>query len=215
MRYTPTTTSAQSLSFLQYGITYAQVRRVAVFANVRNNSATTQFTLYARSFLPGGEVRTRPIIVPVDATPSPYWVYLGNLPMGRLGNFFVAVQASAAAGTLDIDSFVVVNLDDGSACVVSIDQSANVGNSTSSTLIINHHTLTETIPQIETIQSGDTVRWSGRGDIAIYTDKSDIEAVLLATGGAANVNRWRQEASAAVIANDWTVSRLPGRLAPE
>jgi hypothetical protein len=137
------------------------------------------------------------------------------LPLGGLSNFFVAIQADAAAGTLDIDEFVIVSLDDGLTSVVSIDPGQNTGSSNSAILVVNHGTLTLQTPRVELEVSNQVDGWSARGDIAVYTDAAQIEAILLATGGASTVNRWRQESGAAVVANDWTASRLPGRLVAE
>ena len=116
---------------------------------------------------------------------------------------------------MDIDTVVLVNLDDEPA-IVSVDQGENTGTSTAVGLVVNHHTLTEQSPKVEVIIDGTAVTgWSARGKIAIYTDAPEIEAVLLATGGDTSVDHWRQVTSAAVIANDWTASRLPGRLVAE
>lgn len=213
-RLTPAATSAYRLLVRGYDLNFYNVRRVGIFANVRNNSSTTQFTMQALSFAPGGTFYTRPIVIPGDATPSPEWVYLGAVTSNRDGAFFIDIAASAASGTLDIDTVVLVALDKKPA-IIAIDRSANVGTSESGTLIANHHALTEQSPKVEIIQNDIVTAWSARGDIAIYTDAPEIEAVLLATGGDTSVNRWRQVASAAVVANDWTASRLPGRLIAE
>ena len=213
-RLTPAGTSAYRLSVKDYDLNFYNIRRVGIFANVRNNSTTTQFTMQAASFAPGGTSYARPIVVPGAATPSPEWVYLGAVTFNRDGAFFIDITASAASGTLDIDTVVLVALDK-KLSIIAIDQSENVGISEPGDLIANHHTLTEQSPKVEIIQNGIVTAWSARGDIAIYTDAPEIEAVLLATGGDTGVNFWRQVASSAVIENDWTASRLPGRLVAE
>lgn len=215
MRYTPPDTNMRSISFITWNQSLSGIKRLAVFASVRNNSTTTQFTMFGRSFTPSGEVRTRPIIVPGQAAPAPYWVYLGDLPLGRLSTFFVAVEASAASGTLDIDEFVIVSLDDGLTAAVAIDPSQSTGSSNSAVLVVNHGALSLPAPRVELEVSGQIDAWSARGQIAIYTDAPQIAAILLATGGDSSVNRWRQVASTAVVENDWVASRLPGRIVPE
>ena len=213
-RLTPAGTSAYRLSVKDYDLNFYNIRRVGIFANVRNNSTTTQFTMQAASFAPGGTSYARPIVVPGAATPSPEWVYLGAVTFNRDGAFFIDITASAASGTLDIDTVALVALDK-KLSIIAIDQSENVGTSELGDLIANHHTLTEQSPKVEIIQNDIVTAWSARGDIAIYTDAPEIEAVLLATGGDTGVNFWRQVASSAVIENDWTASRLPGRLVAE
>ena len=213
-RLTPAGTSAYRLLVRDYDLNFYNIRRVGIFANVRNNSTTTQFTMQALSFAPGGTSYARPIVVPGAATASPEWVYLGAVTSNRDGAFFIDITASAASGTLDIDTVVLVALDK-KLSIIAIDQSENVGTSEPGDLIANHHTLTEQSPKVEIIQNGIVTAWSARGDIAIYTDAPEIEAVLLATGGDTGVNFWRQVASSAVIENDWTASRLPGRLVAE
>lgn len=215
MRYTPPDTAMRSISFITWNQSLSGIKRLAIFASVRNNSTTTQFTMFGRSFTPSGEVRTRPVIVPGQATPAPYWVYLGDLPLGRLSTFFVAVEASAASGTLDIDEFVIVSLDDGLTAAVAIDPSQSTGSSNSAVLVVNHGALSLPAPRVELEVSGQIDAWSARGQIAIYTDAPQIAAILLATGGDSSVNRWRQVASTAVVENDWVASRLPGRIVPE
>lgn len=215
VRLTPAATTAYRLQVSDYTLAFYNVKRVGIFANVRNNSSTTSFAMQAVSFAPGGTFYTRPIVVRADATASPEWVYLGAVTSNRDGTFFIDITASAASGTVDIDTVVLVNLDDEPA-IVSVDQGENTGTSTAVGLVVNHHTLTEQSPKVEVIIDGTAVTgWSARGKIAIYTDAPEIEAVLLATGGDTSVDHWRQVTSAAVIANDWTASRLPGRLVAE
>ncbi len=214
-RLTPAATSAYRLQVNDYTLAFYNVKRVGIFANVRNNSSTTQFAMQALSFAPGGTFYARPIVVRGDASPSPEWVYLGAVTSNRDGAFFIDIMASAASGTLDIDTVVLVALDKKPA-IVAIDQGDNTGTSTPVGLVVNHHALTEQSPKVEIIIDETAVTgWSGRGQIAIYTDAPEIEAVLLATGGDTGVDHWRQVTSAAVIANDWTASRLPGRLVAE
>jgi hypothetical protein len=215
-RFTPTTTDSVNLTVRDYDLEFYSIKRVAIWANVRNNSSTTTFTLRAYSFAPGGTSYARPILIAGDATPSPQWRYLGAVASNRDGSFFVTLTPSAASGTLDIDSIVLVALDRHVA-ITAIDQSANIGTTATGDLILNHRALSGVAPQVEVLQDGLTTEWGGRGEIAIYTSGSTLEGVLLATGGDDNVNRWRQSAGAseAVVENDWTASRLPGRLTPE
>jgi len=215
-RFTPVSTSAVNLTVREYDLEFYSIKRVAIWANVRNNSATTTFTMRVFSYAPGGTSYARPILISGDATPSPQWRYLGSVASNRDGSFFISITPSAASGTLDIDSVALVALD-GHVAIATIDQSANVGVSEKSALIMNHRALTGVTPQIEVFQKSNITEWSGRGEIAIYTNGSTLEGVLLATGGDDNVNRWRQSAdtSEAVIENDWIASRLPGRLTPE
>ena len=213
-RLTPAGTNAYRLSVMDYDLNFYNIRRVGIFANVRNNSTTTQFTMQALSLAPGGTSYARPIVVPGAATPSPEWVYLGAVTSNRDGIFSIDITASAASGSLDVDTVALVALDK-KLSIIAIDQSENVGTSESGDLIANHHTLTEQSPKVEIIQNDIVTAWSARGNIAVYTDAPEIEAVLLATGGDTGVNFWRQVASSAVIENDWTASRLPGRLVAE
>lgn len=223
LRYTPASTAVAYQDFIEYNVTGANISfagsRVAIFANVRNNSNSTDFTMWAQTKLPFGNESTRPIVLQnttADARGlAPRWVSLGTIPVTPKTVVRIAIQASAASGTLDIDTFVVVNMDNGDAAIVEIDGGENVGTSSAGTLIINHHALTENAPQIELTEDSETSRWSGSGQIFISTDAPQLEAVFLGTGGGTGINYWRQEASSAVVANDWTASRLPGRLTPE
>jgi hypothetical protein len=216
LRFTPTNTAEQSVTFsIAAPGNLFRPGRAAVFANVRNNFAVPDYTLRCLSAMPGGKYLTRPVLVGAEANGSPRWIFLGTLPIQASNTLSVLIRASAASGTFDINSFAVVSLDDGSTSIVSIDQTDGVGNSSAITAVINHQILTDPTPGVNVIYDTRVTRWSARGDIAVYTQANALTAVLLATGGASTENRWRQEASAAVIENDWTASRLPGRLSPE
>jgi hypothetical protein len=166
--------------------------------------------------MPSGTVRTRRTIIPPAAAARPGWVFLGESPTQADAGFSVLVQADAAAGTLDVDTFLVISLDDGSTQVIAVEGAAAANASVSaSEVVANHNALTAPVPTFDVTASGLPSAWPARGALAIYTQASTIEAILLATGSSAAANTWRQVASSAVIDNAWVASRLPARLTPE
>jgi hypothetical protein len=178
---------------------------------MRNNSATTSFTVDALVLAPGYQMTTAPIIVSGSASPAPRWYFLGEVALAPRAGLFVRIQASAASGTFDFNSFALVDTDTGR--VVEIDPALLAGTAAATDILIDHNSLTALEPVVQMIQDSEITPWSAAGDIFISTNAAVIEGLLLFTDSAGN--NWRQIESAAVRQNNWTASRLPGRLSPE
>lgn len=209
LRYTPASTSEATKEIASTGT----IRRLAVFANVRNNSSTTTFTIRARVNRPDAIEYNRPVVVGPQASARPEWVYLGEVTAVPPSTIDFCVAGDAASGSLDVDTFVILDLDDGLTAVVGIHTGkGSIGNSAGDELIIDHRVLTEPTPVVTIENGGDVSDWSAQGQRDVYTTGATITAIAMVTGDDTGQNAWRQAASSTLLANDWTVTRLPGSL---
>jgi hypothetical protein len=213
LRYTPANTSWSSLQYASLN-----VNKAAIFALVRNNSTTTTFYMRMKVADDASATTTKPVAILPRASARPEWIMLGIISRSGANELSFEVSADAASGTLDINAQHAFSLDDGLTSILAIDgpgTGSTAAASEAARLIIDHETLTAPTPSVKATLDGATLEWVARGERSPHTTSGLVYGVLMATGGASTANRWRQEASAAVIANDWTLSRLPARLTPE
>lgn len=184
LRYTPASTAEVAI----YQTLYPAYQR-AVFVNVRNNSASTTF--YIRCGATNAVITKSHAISP-SASPAPGWIFCGILSSSS-NDSTIRVAASAASGTLDIDTLALVDVSRGGG-IISIPS----GIVNPATLLAYHGLLSHV---------GANINYSAGGDVQIYTSNNYVECILLGTGGASVPNAWRQIASSAVIQNTWTLAR--------
>jgi hypothetical protein len=123
LRYTPTVTTFVTKRI--GAISWSSAKRLGIFATVRNNSATTSFQIragYSKDTAQVAAVKTGTVLIGTNST-SPQAIFIGTLmlPNVQYGDLFVEIAASAASGTLDIDEFVVIRLDDDTSSVIGHD----------------------------------------------------------------------------------------------
>lgn len=209
LRYTPASTSEATKEVASTGT----IRRLAVFANVRNNSTTTTFTIRVRVNRVDTIEYYRPVVIGPQASARPEWVYLGEVTATPPATIDFCVAADAASGSLDADTFVILDLDDNLTSVVAIHTGkGGIGNSAGDELVIDHRALTKPTPVVTIENGGDVSEWSAQGKRDVYTSGATITAIAMVTGDDTGQNAWRQAASSTLLANDWTVTRLPGSL---
>ena len=152
VRFTPVDTDNNTLQmdFTAYGFD-TTVRRFQIFAVLANNHATTTFDTYFSwynldSSVSSGNTKTKVIDASTTNPKIFYWDEFA-LP-DQLNNYKVSfnVAGSAAAGTLDIDYFVVVGIDQSTNILhMAAIQTVNA-NDTSSLTVIDHRLESHTTP---------------------------------------------------------------------
>lgn len=214
LRYTPAATSEVYLQISSSVLT----RRLAIFATVRNNSSTTTFRLRLRNRRADTTEYSRPVFIEGQASPRPEPIFLGEIVATAQSEYDLCVQASAASGTIDFDSIVIVSLNVQPVAILAIHEPDGDGYITTDEpifLAVDHRLLTSPTPRAAIVSLGYYAEWSAQGVRDIFTSARDVEVLLLATGSDASANTWRQVASSAVVQNTFTATRLPGSLIPE
>lgn len=133
LRYTPTTTS--EMSTLGLSVSTFAAKRFAVFAMVRNNSATTTF--YTRMVVSWGSttanVATGPTITIDTSNTRPRALFLGYISVpASISRINLYTKASAASGTLDFDVVYLMDVDDETSSAVAIFETPNINNGAAS-----------------------------------------------------------------------------------
>lgn len=219
LRYTPAGTTEVVTASVPSGLT-ASCTLVAVYANVRNNSTTVGYRL--RAFLQKYVTVSTPWVdVPAQATAYPYWLCLGVVALPQdvpaAPTVWLSAIATSAAGSIDIDSVVLVDLSKPTTRVITLPRWDDAVAGYTSTYEVNHRLLTDLRPAFET--TGAIVfQAPAYGDLIIDTKGTSVYALLMATGQSTTSpgNKWRQsDAASAVIQNTWTAYRRSAYLSPE
>jgi hypothetical protein len=184
LRYTPVATTASTsgdiaLSFVQ--------GNMALIAKVRNNSATTVFTVTASFRNAYGTVVSLPSVTIDASSLNPRMVFLGSATVPPNTNIItLTVQASAASGTIDFDALLVANLRDESCAVIAHDDialGALNGNLTLQFLSMRTST-TYLMPQVQLVDvNAHIAPVTYRGVLPLATVGADVFAVWTATNG--------------------------------
>lgn len=210
LRYTPavTTEVGQAIGALSMD---SQTRQCIVLASVRNNSATTSFSIRMQLSSTGGYGFTPRQRIAANAL-YPQWITLGLVATGETPTYcYLYVTASAASGSLDIDSIVVVSVNFPEVHIIGVPD--NPSYSGVATLVIDHRALTRESPAVT------AAGFSGpyMGNVWLPTQSAGLTALVLQCGGY-NRDRWRTtrfSGSELVVANVFTATRLRALVAPE
>lgn len=197
-------------------------KRFAFWAAVRNNSATTTFTIQVFAL---NQATAATPITPIDtSTIDPRIVFLGMASiqdfdngLGVVGMSFATIRltASAASGTLDIDYIVIQAVDDEtSAALMTATIADSLGAISASgggiPTTVDHQLLTKPGALVK-INNGSTIpALSYAGDPVLYS-RGPFVACYLGTFGPA----WRISSGANVNDIIWTATRSPAYLIPE
>jgi hypothetical protein len=191
-RYTPINTSLNGVVGITLSGLDTNTRRVAYYAAVRNNSATTTWLMQVVST--GAETDKRTPIVPIDtSTTNPRIVFLGTLAYATTPTGIeLDVQASAASGTLDVDYIVALAVDDERSGALAL----TWADDQPTTYTIDPRPLTATVPQAS--GNGALGRlFSYSGDAMIHTNGQVVAATILMTSGA----KWRGSSGGGSVLN--------------
>jgi hypothetical protein len=179
-RYSPgvlTTSIVQNFSGFD-----SACRRLVVWAAVRNNSATTTFTIQLQA-QPSRQV-ARPILIDAS-TVDPRLICLGRVS-SRLAfsGIELLLTASAASGTLDIDYIVVQAVDDETSGAVEIvSPGGGTGLVGTNELAIQPLALSASTPLVASNVPGVPRPLGRSGDAWLNTSGLTAIAVILATSG--------------------------------
>lgn len=211
LRYTPTGTAETNTGAQNFaGAINGGSGPLAIFANVRNNSTTTVFKLRAAVGFSGSRTQyTSRVVLPAQAAAYPYWVCIGLVSGRDAKSLILYLTASAASGTLDIDSIVVVNLAQRVAiCQIAFDRLG--------TLNVKHNLLDSTFfPKSIYLTATTDFDQNYSGERLIFGRSSKMYGLLLATGASyvPSADHWRQNDSL-IYQNDWSVVRTTAYLIP-
>jgi len=223
LRYTPTGT-AKVVSGGGSGFPETQTldTLIAVFANIRNNSSTASYTVWARIFSVAAhrtvQFRETPGVVINAGATAPKWYFLGLIGFAAQADFAaLAVQASAVDASLDIDTVLFLNLRNPNSGVIEF-QAEETGLNETRTYEVDHRRFTSVTrprpsPRVW-FHDNFMVNWAG--DPILYTRSASLFGVLLGTQGVVSADRWRQAAAAdALFSNVWTAERNPAFPIPQ
>lgn len=220
LRYTPTGTTESVSGGVTPGVSGGLINSfVAVFMNARNNSATTSFRIRARlqesPSTPGITVYGPTIVIPpYSGAAAPRWYFAGLIAAPFISpKVALAATASAASGTIDFDSIVVVNMSSPYNYVVQFQDP--LADSLNVPYILDHRLLTQPSPNmLRSIASGPPVAFNG--DAIVMTRGQYLYGLLLLSGSnSSTLNKWRQESGGTIRQNTWTLTRTTGYLTPE
>lgn len=214
LRYTPASGGwVDSAVASVYSSSDNNARRWGVFLNYRNNSTAAGYQVKLRM----DNVYTPVLTVP-EGTSNPTWAYLGStaraIPLQTLELF---IKASAASGSIDFDSIVLLAMDsEATARVV-----APVQNELATTVVypaepvyIDHQLLSRPSAKVW-VNVGIGTAQGYRGDATLMMRGAAVACAWLGAGETTSTY-WRvTDTAGTVISSAFTATRLEGRLSPE
>lgn len=211
LRYTPTTTSPATSGAIS--LTPTGGAPVAVIAAVRNNSPTTQFLLHANLAGVVGAGATPDVLIDTSSQ-QPRLVRLGTVVGSVLSTVSLTATALAAAGTLDIDFLILVNLRDETCAIVTNDDIslANLVTTGVATLFMGFFPASDRAPLVYAGGVGGSVPGSYGGALPFQSIGQNVYALWTAPNG----QYWRfTNTSNAIVNVTLNVSRDRAYLVPQ
>ena len=218
LQFTPSATTERTSSVFTSSTLLNKNRIWAVYANIRNNSATTEFKVRVSVEKNYVENWTPYLVVPGNGgTAFPSWHFLGQVAIRKNNNFYlkIGITALTASGSLDIDSIVLVEVLNPNNSVLAVSRDMSTLVIGIDTLIIDHQLYSQ--PQAAVypeLTPGNFRNFLGNAFISIRAIQPAV--LLMGTGSANNsLNYWRQsDAMGNVLQNTWTMVRDNGHLTP-
>jgi hypothetical protein len=222
LRYTPSGTAiTQTGQKVVTSVIDQSSRRIAFLANFRNNSGTTSFKVRVAASAGTDPDGWTPWVTIGPDISAPVWINLGTLAFRK--NLFairLQVQASAASGTLDIDTVVLVAMDDSTSRIISRHKLAkgSVAATTTMNVLYEHRALSEIAPAAfyrrGALATGVFYESYG-GDPYIVTTGTKLAALFLACGNQTTPSRWRlQDIGGTAVTVQLDATRYTAHLAP-
>ena len=187
LRYTPAVTTFVLSGLGTFTTIFSRV--IAIYATVRNNSATTQFRIKVRIYVTaaGSNYQETQEVLIDNSTTSPRVVFLGILGIGdTYTSIAVNIAATVASGTLDIDNIVAVGIDDETTSILEL-PALNITNDVAAGAIVvqvDHNqdaldgTLFVIMPQIPIVRYGGSAGLNigaiGRLPLMTLTDQKNF-----------------------------------------
>ena len=214
LRYTPAATQWMDSNILNvYSSSDNNARRWGVFLNYRNNSTAAGYQVKVRM----DNVYTPVLTVP-EGTSNPTWAYLGStaraIPLQTIELF---VKASAASGSIDFDSVVLLAMDsEATSRVVAPVQNefATIAVYPPEPVYIDHQLLSKPSSKVW-VNVGIGTAQGYRGDATLMMRGAAVACAWLGAGETTSTY-WRvTDTAGTVISSAFTATRLEGRLTPE
>lgn len=222
LRYTPTTTNYKTTGAGNSGGVGAGAtsNQIAVFATVRNNSASVTWNIRARfttGALPLVTTLGTPVLIDASTT-NPRVVYLGTVggPAQNLIDLALDIQASSTAGgpTLDIDQIFPVELMAARHSYVIEVPGFTLGTLGGRAINFNNGILTQLAPNF--ILTPENYSLSYKGDIFLETGQTIASGPVFATWVTTRSNYWRLvDAAGSLMTMTVTVTRHKCYVSPE
>lgn len=212
LRYTPTDLLSTSAGWVAL-TTLTTCRRVAIWAAVRNNSATATWTIRARltSGTSNPTYYSSGVLLDTAST-TPRIMFLGIITMPTYPAYInVYVQASTITGppTLDIDYFAVLDITDEMAGALTAGLSGSGASGTAIT--IDAQPLTYPGPTVKKTVSAGIAEMSYLGDAFLTVNGSYLATAYLATEDA----YWCSRTTSTADTYTLTASRWKAHTVPE
>lgn len=192
---------------------------LGVFANMRNNSATAEFTVWPRvqRTMKGTEEFGQKTVVPAGAT-TPQWYFLGMHSLAserQVLNLRMYVDDVTGSPTLDIDTLVVVNME--KVHVIALHENSIENWVTADTEINCDHSLLSTpLPRVYASTASSAAAGVGHdGYPAFFTSAASLQALYLSTGGNSSAHWRRSNDSNSVMQLYAEAARRPAFLVPQ
>lgn len=214
LRYTPSVTTFQdSASLSVYSSTDNDARRWGVFLNYRNNSTAAGYQVKVKM----DNVYTPTLIVP-EGTSNPTWAFLGaasrQLPLQVIKLY---IKASAASGSIDFDSIVLLAMDDetvGKALALVQNDAAVTSVFPNQPAYIDHQLLSKPSARVW-VDIGLTMTQGFKGDPVLTMRGAGIAAVWMGAGETTSTY-WRiTDTGGTVLSNTFAATRLQGYVVPK
>jgi hypothetical protein len=205
LRYTPTGTTFVRKTIGD--VSWTSGRRLGIYATVRNNNTTTNYQIRAGytkdpaasySYVQTG-IKNIP-----STTSFPQVLFIGTLtvPNVQYGRLFIDIAASQAIGSLDIDEFVIIALDDDTSGVIGHDvmQLFTIwGSGVNVNMEVKQNDLVKPYPTfwIRQTTAQDGINITPSSDLRLRLGSGSIYTLWLTTSGA----RWRFSTAAGALQN--------------
>lgn len=209
-RYSPGVLSSNLSAALSGFDTTA--RMVAIYAAVRNNSATTAFTIQVRANAVANGTTVFGPVIPVDnSSTSPRIMFLGIVrTRQQIDNVALLLTASAASGTLDINYFALQAIDDETSGALSVFDSTVTGKAGGAPLTVDSKILSEPTPLVTSLTGGVTYNLSYTG-MPIFQTRGSLVATILGT----DLTLWRVADGVTLLNTVFAATRYGAYLVPQ
>lgn len=213
LRYTPTATTEVSTTSYPTGLS-SSATLIGIWANIRNNSATTIFQV--RASLTQSFARRYTQTTTIQPSTGPRWYFLGAIGVYNANvNFGYHLTASAASGSLDTDAIVLADMSQEDFNQVTIIQpGAETGAfGGASTMQIDGGEYNRRSASVYDLPNQVPLSFGGNPYFA--TRAATLYAIVLQTGRDTTTPSWRAVQSGAVVSNTITANRLVSYLIPQ
>jgi hypothetical protein len=220
LRYTPAGTTPASVSRSITSSVDQDVRRWGIFLNYRNNSGTTSFKVkigLIDSF--SGNLTYTPELIIAAGVSTPRWTFMGAVSLNNpLAVLWITIEASAASGSMDIDTIALLSLDKPTDKAIAIIADPIDTFTTAGDFILDHRLLSNQTSLAYFKRDNLTlakVISPTRPDATIYMTGPVLAAAWLGSGET-TAAYWRNTNQAGtVLSATFTATQTEARLAPE